>query len=450
MENVRRVMGKPRYIPEATLEDPLTEGTWNFPFIWQDEATGKWKAVYCAAIPNGPRHAMGFLPRSQALMLAESEDGIHWTKPDVSGQIEKGFRQHAPNQVFGVEGHIDGAPILRDPIDPDPDRRFKYLFSRDGKQGMAVSPDAVRWKIDPSVEIGDYSLDSPITAFYNHHRQTYCISRRPHNGDRRIVFFETRDWQKILNRELIIHPDPEDPQLIQFYGMPVYRYEEMYLGLLWRLHCHPTEEIRHKGMSGGIDCALAYSLDGWRFNRATHQAFIERNPRGEHGGGCVYTGAMVVANGREVRFYSGGSKAEHFVDQELTDAALMLHTLRLDGFFSLESVVRGRIMTRLLKFTGPDLRLNVRAPYGRVRVQLTDELGAPFQGFSFEDCVPFTGDDLFWSPVWKSGLGAAEFAALENLHIEVELHDAEIFAIRGDFMMNFGWGRDQAPLAYTV
>jgi len=44
------------------------------------------------------------------------------------------------------------------------------------------------------------------------------------------------------------------------------------------------------------------------------------------------------------------------------------------------------------------MRLNVRAPHGRVRVQITDELGVPLTGYTFEDCAPFQGDKLFWTP----------------------------------------------------
>jgi hypothetical protein len=450
MENVQRIRGQPRWVPAATLEDPLTEGTWNFPFVWRDETTGRWRAIYGAAIPNGPRSPLGFLPRSQALMLAESDDGLRWTRPDVSALISPGIRQHAPNQVFGMEGHIDGAPVFLDDHDPDPARRFKYLFARSGKQGLATSPDGIRWSVMENVLLGDYSLDSPVTAFFNHHRGTYCISRRPHNGDRRIAFFETTDWQSVLRQEVIIHPSPEDPPLIQFYGMPVYRYENLYLGLLWRLHCHPTEEVLHKGLSGGIDCALAYSHDGWHFNRATHEALIPRNERGAHGGGCIYTGTMLVTPEHEIRFYSGGSKSEHFIDQEQTDAALLVHTLRLDGFFRLESRVRGRVMTRLVAFSGPDLRLNARAPHGRVCVQISAERGEPVPGFTFDDCTPFKGDDLFWQPGWKDGRTLAQLAGNGRYHIEVELHDAELYAIRGDFQMAFGWGREKAPLRYEV
>ena len=62
------------------------------------------------------------------------------------------------------------------------------------------------------------------------------------------------------------------------------------------------------------------------------EPFIERNELGDHGGGCIYTASMLVDESHQIRFYSGASKAEHFQNQDLADAALMLHTMRLDGF----------------------------------------------------------------------------------------------------------------------
>lgn len=452
VENVRRVMGKPKWIPEATLEDDLTEGTWNFPFVWHDRQAGQWKAVYCAALESGPRRPEGIYPRSQALMYAQSPDGVAWSRPDVSGHTQHIERRERPNMVFAKHTHMDGAPIFMDERDPDPSRRLKYLFTEAGRQGMAASPDGIRWHEVPGVLVGDYALDAPITCYYNHLRQSYCISRRLHLGDRRIALFETRDWKTYSVPEVVIHPDAEDPPLLQFYGMPVYRYESLYVGLLWRLHCHPTRELRHK-LTGPLDCALAYSFDGWHYVRATHEAFIPVNERGEHGGGCIYCGTMLVDDRPQIRFYSGGSKAEHFVDQNITDAALMLHTLRLDGFFRLESYsTLGRIMTRSVVFSGPNMKLNVRCPHGSVRVGLRGNNGEVVEGFTLDDCVPFSGDDLFLQPSWRSGKTLSALCDGKRYHIEVELNCAEIYAIRGDLQMEYGALPDgrEVPYRYKV
>ncbi len=38
--NFIRRMGSPTWVPEATLEDDIVEGTWNFPYVFQDKEAG--------------------------------------------------------------------------------------------------------------------------------------------------------------------------------------------------------------------------------------------------------------------------------------------------------------------------------------------------------------------------------------------------------------------------
>jgi hypothetical protein len=89
-------------------------------------------------------------------------------------------------------------------------------------------------------------------------------------------------------------------------------------------------------------------------------------------------------------------------------------------------------MTRRLRFTGPDLRLNVRAPYGRVRTQLSEADGTPIAGFTFDECGAFTGDELFHTPRWDGGATPASVGD-RLVHLEVEVTHGEVYAIRGDF-----------------
>ncbi|TBL80467.1 hypothetical protein [Paenibacillus thalictri] len=435
--NVVRKTGKPVWIKEATLEDGLTEGTWNFPLVFQDEDDGLWKALYGGAVDFDPVrfHKNRYL-RNQILLYAESADGIHWVKRDVSAAVSFSGKRYASNQVFGLAGHCDGGPVFYDTRETDPNRRLKYLFANDRKQKMAVSRDGIRWSVEET-GLPEIKLDSPITCFYNENYDCYTLSRRVHNGDRRIALIETTDFHRFTEPAVVLHPEPSDPAMVQFYGMPVYKYERMYVGLLWHFHTYPGEIEYHKDF-GPIDCSLAYSFNGRNFFKALHGPFIPRNERGEHGGGCIYVSTMLVDSEHRIRFYSGGSKTEHFQNQHMADAGLMLHTLRLDGFFYLEShAMKGSIMTRCVRFSGDTLKLNVRAPFGTVRVQLSDAQGAPKEGFSFADSVPFTGDALFHEPRWSSGRRPGELGG-EYMHIEVELISAEIYAIRGDFEIGIG------------
>ncbi len=457
--NVERVMGRPKWIPEATLEDPLTEGTYNFPFVWRDSESNTWKAIYGAALEldgiapvpgvNG-RHA----GRAQALMYAESDDGNHWIRTDVRDRVTHTPRTEpgGPNMVYSVQGHLDGLPVYWDPKNEDGQGPLRYLFSEDGRQGMAASRDGIAWHEVPGVEIGNHPLDSPITAYYNHYRDSYIMPRRLFAGDRRIALFETRDWKTFAQPEMALWPTHFDHPMLQFYGMPVQRYEHLYIGLLWRLFCRPEGDYSAvKGRGGPIDCSLAYSMDGKHFQRATYDAFIPRPELGQHGSGCIYTGCFAVdEEAGEIRFYSGGSKAEHFIDQTLSDAALMLHTLRLDGFFRYEShCLRGSVMTRRIRFTGDsDLRLNVRAPHGQVLVRILEPGGTSVRGFDFSDCVPLVGDEIAWVPKWTSGKRIADLDLEKRYHIEVEIWCGELYAIRGDFELNYGGGQEKAAALY--
>jgi hypothetical protein len=145
---------------------------------------------------------------------------------------------------------------------------------------------------------------------------------------------------------------------------------------------------------------------------------------------------MFVDKENNIRVYSGGSKAEHFQNQNLSDAALMLHKLRLDGFMYLESISRtANLRTKWLRITGDELKINVNCPYGSARAQIIDEKGKPIQGFTFDDCLPFTGNQLFWKPQWEGGNLSNVIDGRKRRQIDIEVVSGQIFAIRGDFEM---------------
>jgi hypothetical protein len=436
-EHLVRRPGVPRWVPEATLEDEIVDGTWNFPFVFHDAAAGIWKALYQGvsfrASDGGDRRQ--FL----GLLYAESADGIRWERPDVSGRSAVA-RRRRPNQVFSFrDAHSDGGPVFLDPVEPDGERRLKFLFSAQDErhepaQYLATSPDGLRWTLDETPWRRG-PLDAPITAYYNRRRGRYVISCRPRGGDRRVALTETPDLRTLSEPQIAVHPDPLDPPLTQFYGMPVYPYEDVYLGLLNVYHADPGEPGFHK-LKGYVDGGLTYSYDGWRFNRTFREPFLPRNERPEPGGGGVYPSTLLVDAAQGVRIYSAGARAAHFQDREVTDAALLLHTLRLDGFVYLAAGAGvGSLTTRRLRFSGPELSLNVRAPYGRVRVRLCEFDGTPIPGFDYDDCVPFRGDSLCYRPEWRDGrrVGALVGDPQRQLKLGVEVLHGDVYAVRGDF-----------------
>lgn len=459
--NLDRALGQPEPVPEATLTDELTEGTWNFPTVWYDDRESTWKAVYIGAVNRYPvRDAISYYRsedreikrdialRTQVLLYAESDDGIHWEKPDLSDEagVEVGTRV-AKNQVFdgGVriddsvdEGpRVDGGPVFVDRHEPDPERRLKFIYTlhtpgteTDRAQRLATSPDGLRWTVEREFALGHGQVDAPMCVYYHDESDAYSVVHRTRFLDRRVAVTKTDDFRSYTDSTVVVSPDPEDPPLVQFYGMPVFPYEGMYVGLLWRLHTDPTE-LGHK-IYGRIDCSLTYSYNGEHFNRATHDPFVPAPPPGDHGGGSIYPSSMVRCEDG-IRFYSGGSKAEHFRDQDLDDAALLLHRLRTDGFAYLETTgTRGELLTRPLVFHGDDLSLNVKSPYGTVRTQVVGLDGVPLEGLTYDDAAGFTGDAVEHTPEWTGDRSLSDVGP-DPVYLGVEIAEGRIYAVRGDF-----------------
>jgi hypothetical protein len=98
-----------------------------------------------------------FLKTYRPIGYAESEDGIHWTKPNLNLVT---FRGNKNNNLVLVEPESaeysktsDFISILMDEDDPDPNRRYKMAYiTEDSKRlnastATAVSPDGFRWKL---------------------------------------------------------------------------------------------------------------------------------------------------------------------------------------------------------------------------------------------------------------------------------------------------------------
>lgn len=105
------------------------------------------------------------------LCYAESEDGIHWKKPNLGQLLFKGSRN---NNALNLPSALTGdACVIKDESDPDPARRYKLAFWTQydpwdfPTMRLATSPDGLRWEAAPK---------PPIQAFLEH------ASFYKHNG----------------------------------------------------------------------------------------------------------------------------------------------------------------------------------------------------------------------------------------------------------------------------
>lgn len=184
---------------------------------------------------------------------------------------------------------------------------------------------------------------------------------------------------------------------------------------------------------GHVDCQLAYSLNGWHFQRTLREPFIPNREPGEPDAGCVYPSSWVFREGGDIDIYASACTHEHgYIPKG--SGSIAAYRLRCDGWVYLESAGGvGLVGTRAVFWRAGEVELNVQSPGGDVRARVTDPTGKPIEGYTFVDCQPFAGDSTAWTPQWGGG---KELAALADrcVRIEVQLNRARLYAIRGDFL----------------
>ena len=432
-ENLIRHVGKPELVPEGTFEDPYTNVTWSYPTVFCLSGGEGWRCLY----QGHSQDDSYILP-----LVAESKDGIRWEVPDLSEKIPLPGRIH-PHQIIPSKNFRNWCCYV-DERAKDPSERIKGLVAYHDpypakKTRLAVSPDGLSWKqVEGAKWSPDHLVpDPPWFAFWNHVRSSYVITLRPMGSDRRVALVETKDWRTFTEPELALQPDALDSPLAEFYGMRVFPYEGIFVGLLWIFHPTPKADerksFRSKYLHGKVDCQLTYSKNGWHFQRTLREPLFSNEDLSQFGGGCIYPSSMIMDDKKCIRVYSGASKPEHGILKK-GSGALLLHRLRLDGFIYLETGGGpGLLGTRPLLWRKGEVQLNIEAPWGEGRVQVTDPDGRILEGYRFKDCVPFTGDELFWEPQWRGGRCLDSLAG-KLIRLEVQMYNARIYAIRGGFL----------------
>lgn len=433
-ENLVRHLGSPKLVPEGVFEDPYMNLSWAYPTVFRVPERECWRCLY-QAHSHDQRYCLA--------LIAESKDGVGWEVLNLSKKIPLADRVH-PHQVLSSVNFGEWGSCYVDERAEDPAERIKgfVVYHTDQyhlKTRLIVSPDGLSWREVEGVKWTPDRLapDPGIAAFWNHIRNSYVITLRPTWTDRRVALVETKNWHSFTEPELALQPDALDTPLAECYGMPVFPYEGIFVGLLWLFHPTPGADehfkFYHKYLHGKVDCQLTYSRNGWYFQRTLRELFFSNEDPDQFGGGCIYPSSMLVDDEKRIRIYSSASKPEHGIVRK-SSGAILLHKLRLDGFMYLESRGGpGLLGTRPLYWRGGEVQLNVEVPWGEVRVQVTDPDGLPLENYKFEDCAPFTGDELFWEPQWQ---GRRRMSALSGklIRLEARMNNARIYAIRGNFL----------------
>ncbi|KIL40354.1 hypothetical protein SD70_14015 [Gordoniibacillus kamchatkensis] len=389
------------------------------------------------------------------LALAESDDGIHYTIAETNNREEKRMR----HIVFdGVNG-LHGTSVIRDSYEQDPAKLYKCVtMTRMGDRKLkrasnepagstdafpvvlAFSPDGIHWTERRDLVAHPYTSDAFNGLFYNPLKQHYSLILRGGYVDRRIAMRTSKDLQAWSDPFVIMHPSPSynsDATEMQFYSMWAGWMNGTFLGLLWRFYTSLTDMDFSK-MWGYMETELVYSYDGLYWMQTSGRPVAERPLPPQYG--CAQLSLMGMHENRtgdEYILYGSGARFIHgtaatnrqFTDRLKGDSmATVFFRIRKDGFCGIEGLgVGANVITKPMQFVRPELSMNIRANVGYVRFGLMEKDGTFFEGFSFDDCIPFEGDSCAVVPMWKEH--KLEELLGEQVRVAVELNGAILHAM---------------------
>lgn len=478
--------------PERHAGGPLIEAdrpweqtpyfTYSNYHVMRDPADGRIKCFY---EDLGEVKPHGKHPALTRLLLAESEDGLHFHKPELDVVEHEGrptnivmgyaLGQPASSANPWAEQGVHSNGVVIDPHAERPDERWRTIFTRytvrdDGSTGIATqcahSPDGIHWQPydqPPSIGTSGQHLGDVSCVFYDEDARLFVQNTRyagmghvagtgrlpkaanwgcvtypfqPHMENRRRVFqTHSHDFLHWSEPRLVAGPDDAIDNLDEYhYGMGQFRVGR---------HTFATLGVfRH--VDSEMHVRLLHSDDGVRFS-PLHNAQPWLAPRGEG----YWDAHMVSLTSPPLRvgdrwhFYHGGTCAHHdwwMSGGELLDVpeaehpaehakfGLGLATLRVNGFASIEACWPrpGWFQTLPLHTTGRRLTLNARCePGGSIRVALIAPDGTVLQ--SAEHCDAFTGDAVEHTVTWN---GQADLVQRGWQAVRFHLDRAEVFSLQ--------------------
>jgi len=362
------------------LRDPATGlyRCWYSPFI-VDEAT--------RATPRSERATARYRPRKREMGVcyAETRDGLSWRKPEL-GLVE--FEGSKNNNLVLRGPH--GAGVFLDAHEKDSSRRYKMLYV-DKTMAGAFSPDGLRWSSGL-----DFSAIAAVGDTHNNSIWVPSIGRYvgitrlwDRTTKQRVVGrTESTDFSSWTEAVEVMRADPRHPE-DQTYSMPIFECEGSYLGLVTIFNT-TTDTSR---------CELAWSADTVHWERIDPGTpLIPLGPEGSYDSGCIYAAATPVVHDKEVWLYYGGSNGPHTGWRDGFFCLARLPRGRFAGFEPTRRAGSGTIVTKPVKVTSAQLRVNADASGGELRVGV---LGS--DSFSVERSNRIKADTLDGACGWRNG-----------------------------------------------
>lgn len=401
----------------------------------------------------GESDAGGDSNPEQLVCLAESKDGVQWTKPS----LDLFPRKDAPKTnivLVGGQGVTHNfAPFLDDRPGVKADEKYKGVGGVD-PSGLFVfaSPDGVHWrriqdapalaKEDAQVREGEsaYVFDSQNVPFWSAAEGKYLLYYRIYQDNvRRIARVESDDFLAWRNPTLMEYrrangePAPVE-QLYTSQTHPYFRAPHISIATAARFMPGRVAISEQQAEAIGVDPRYFHDLSdavfmsargGNVYDRTFMEAFVAPGVGAENWTSRTNYPARNVVQ-------TGPDEMSLYVNQNYGQptAHLRRYSLRLDGFAAVHADYDGgEMLTKPLLFQGSRLLLNfATSAAGGVKVELQRLDGTPIPGFALGDCPELIGNEIERAVVFSGG-GLDELVG-QPVRLRFVMKDADLFALQ--------------------
>jgi len=390
---------------------------------------------------------------------ATSEDGLHWTKPNL-GLIE--FQGSKENNI--VLADVGETVVFLDPSAPDA-QRFKALAVRfwpdPEKGGLYVhcSPDGLHWRVSDE-RVLPLVPDTANQAAYDTRLGKYVAYIRVWNPMRKVGRVEMDDilqpwpytplaqpyyiWGEdkvpVTSREVptVFGYDDQDPVPSDHYNAAAVEYPwaaDAYFLFPSAYFHFPDPPMGKRWNDGLLDIQMAVSRDGIAWQRLDRRPYVPLGLEGEKDSKQLYMAVGMLRAGNEVFQYYGGYETTHGAPRPTPDegpiGSICGLVQRLDGFVSADAAFTGgQLLTPPLVWAGDHLELNVdTSALGEARVGLLDAEGEPLPGYEVHRCDPLRGNFIAQTVTWQ---GQSDLTPLAGRPVRLHfvLRSAKLYAFQ--------------------
>ena len=432
---------------KLTMHSPRNEG----PVLYFDRPWEGDFSAYCTIIKDGDlfrlyyrglRQAGSDGSENEVTCYAQSDDGIHWVKPDLG--------------LFEIDGTLDNNVILAEAapvthnfspfLDANPHclprERYKALGGTK-KSGLIAftSDDGIHWqKMQEEPVFSEGLFDSQNVSFWSVSEGNYVCYFRTWTE---VGFEGFRSVGRTTSPDFIHWSSPVqmkfgDTPLEHLYTQqtsPYYRAPQIYVSIGARFMPNrkviSDDQAHELGVNPKYynDCSDAFLMTT-RGGDLYHRTFMESFLRPGIGlqnwvSRSNYPALNVVQTGdHEMSLYVNENYAQ-------STSHLKRYSLRVDGFTSLRASYQpGELVTKPFTFSGSQLEINyATSAAGFIKIEIQDVEGNPLPGYTLDEAEEIIGNEIRRIVHWQDREDLIDLGSMP-VRMHILMKDADLYSFK--------------------